>query len=365
VTDLAEHSVDALQSVHTRNFPALLQKLKSSLLVTTTMPANMLAVVRASDAGLHTDFVELKGPMGIAADSKCILVGGRDRVYEFRNMPTLMGDPRALSDRDAVYLMRNVHITGGVDMHDMAFGGNECWCANTRFSCLSTLDHEHSFVPRWRPPFITGYAPGDRCHLNGVAVQDGRPRFVTALGESNEIEGWRANKLDGGVVIDVDSGETVTRGLSMPHSPRLYRDRLWVLESAKGGLVTVDPATGRRETVLRLPGFVRGLDFQGPFGFVGLSKIRKTNKGLDIVLTDENPERASGIWIVNIETGKTVAFLRFSESVDEIFAVQLLRGKSYPHISAGDGAALEAAWVLPDAVLPEVELVTRRSPAGQ
>jgi uncharacterized protein (TIGR03032 family) len=358
VIDPAKSSAEAFGSVHTRSFPPLLQQLKSSLLVT-TFQARMLIVVSSDGEALRTEFVALKRPMGIAADSKRIVVGGRDRVYEFRNMPTLTAGPAALDaprGHDAVYLMRNVHITGGIDVHEMALAGDECWCVNTRFSCLCTLDQTHSFVPRWRPPFITSYAPEDRCHLNGLALQNGHPKFVTALGEGNASRGWRANKRNGGILLDVDSGETVVRGLSMPHSPRLHRDRLWLLESGKGDLATVDVASGKVETVVRLPGFTRGLDFFGPLAFVGLSRVRASNTFVDIPLTDENPDRASGIWVVNIETGKAVAFLRFSGSVEEVFAVHLLRGAAYPQICAEEDVELECAWVLPDAAMSEVEL---------
>jgi uncharacterized protein (TIGR03032 family) len=145
----------------------------------------------------------------------------------------------------------------------------------------------------------------------------------------------------------------------MPHSPRLYRDRLWLLESGKGSLVTLDLATGKLETVIRLPGFTRGLDFAGPFAFIGLSQVRAaSDTSVDIAVTDENPERASGVWVVNIETAKTVAFLRFSGIVEELYAVHLMPGTTRPHVSAEDGVGLETTWVLPKANMSEVELGT-------
>jgi len=361
VTESADNAAGALGSVHTRSFAILLEQAKSSLLVSTTERAKVLFVVRSDGQTLHTDHIALKRPMGIAADSRRVLVGAWDRVYDFRNMPTLTARLPVLDGHDAVYLMRNVHITGAIDIHEMAFAGDECWCVSTRFSCLCTLDDAHSFVPRWKPRFITGYAPGDRCHLNGLALENGRPKFVTALGASNEVEGWRANKRDGGVLVDVESGEPVVRGLYMPHSPRLYRGRLWLLESGKGSLSTVDLASGKAEDVIRLPGFTRGLDFLGPLAFVGLSQVRASNTFVDIPLTDDNPERASGVWVVNIDTGKTVAFLRFSGIVEEVFAVQLLQARR-PHFSAQDGPELETAWALPAAALPDVDMAASPRP---
>jgi len=99
---------------------------------------------------------------------------------------------------------------------------------NTRFSCLSTRDANFSFVPRWRPKFISSLAAEDRCHLNGLAMREGRPRYVTALGESDARAGWREKKASRGCLIDVESGEIISSELSIPHSPRWHERRLWV-----------------------------------------------------------------------------------------------------------------------------------------
>src|SRR5207249_2954973 len=121
---------------------------------------------------------------------------------------------------------RRRRATGNSGVHELAYVGDALWVVNTRFSCLCTLAPDASFVPRWRPPFVTGLSPEDRCHLNGFGVRDGRVRYATALGETDTAGGWRANKARGGVLMDVPSGEPIARGLSMPHSPRWYRDRL-------------------------------------------------------------------------------------------------------------------------------------------
>jgi uncharacterized protein (TIGR03032 family) len=167
---------------------------------------------------------------------------------------------------DACYLPRSCHVTGDIGVHEMAWAGDELWAVNTRFSCLCTLHPDYSFVPRWRPPFVTALAAEDRCHLNGLAIVDGRPRYVTALGETDTAGGWRADKARGGCLLDVPTGEIVARGLSMPHSPRWHDGRLWLLESGTGQLVVVDPSNGRRSSIAELPGFARGLAQRRPAG---------------------------------------------------------------------------------------------------
>ena len=116
----------------------------------------------------------------------------------------------------------------------------ELWVVNTLFSCLCTLDGVHNFVPQWKPRFITAIRAEDRCHLNGLAVVDGRPRYLSALGETDTREGWRPGKATGGCLIDIASGEAVVRGLCMPHSPRVHDGQLMFLESGRGRLVRAD-----------------------------------------------------------------------------------------------------------------------------
>jgi uncharacterized protein (TIGR03032 family) len=184
-------------------------------------------------------------------------------------------------------------------------------------------------------------------------MRDGRPRYLTALGETNEPQGWRANKRDGGVLFDMASDKVIARGLSMPHSPRWYDNRLWVLESGRGKLVTIDPKTGEKTDIAGVPGFARGLDFIGPIAFIGLSQLRESNAFTDIEITDDNVDRQSGVWAVHIGTGKTVALLKFTGGVQEIFAVQALSGVLFPEIIS-DGEFLTSTYALPDEALREV-----------
>jgi uncharacterized protein (TIGR03032 family) len=335
----------------------LLRQLSASLLITTYQAGHL--IIARTDSTLNTNFVPFAKPMGMVANGSHLLVGTATGIREFRNVPALAARLASPQRHDAVYAFRNHHVTGDIDIHEMALGaGGECWFVNTRFSCLCTLDQDHSFVPRWRPPFITGLAPEDRCHLNGLAMKDGIPSVLTALGATDTPRGWRANKKDGGVLLDYVSGETLARGLSMPHSPRLHRGKLWVLESGTGSLLQVEAATGRTEAVARVPGFARGLDFAGPLAFIGLSQLRETNAFTDIPITADNADRMSGVWVVNIESGQTVAFLKFDAMVQEIFAVQLLLGAAYPEVLDDGAELLKSTYILPEDALQQVAYTT-------
>jgi uncharacterized protein (TIGR03032 family) len=345
---------EVLGSVHTTNLPDLLRQLGGCLVVS-TYQAGKLVILRPDGATINTHFRSFNRPMGMAADGERLALGAHIEIAEFRNMPAVARRLHDPPKHDAVFLARRGHITGAIDIHEMAWDKHgELWFVNTLFSCLCTLDAKSSFVPRWRPKFVSHYAPEDRCHLNGLGMRDGKPRYLTALGDTNTPQGWRANKRDGGLLIDMLTNEVITRGLSMPHSPRWYDGRLWVLESGRGALVTVDPKTGERTDVARVPGFCRGMDFLGPVAFIGLSQLRETNAFTDIEITEANADRLSGVWAVHIHTGNTIGLLKFTGGVQEIFAVQALHGCLFPEI-LHEGELLQSSYALPDEALREVK----------
>ena len=218
---------------------------------------------------------------------------------------------------------------------------------NTRFSCLCTLDSDYSFVPRWRPPFISELAAEDRCHLNGVAMVDGRPRFVTALGETNFARGWRNDKPHGGCLIDVTSDDVICRGLSMPHSPRSRGGQLWLLNSGTGHLITVDLASGKLENAAELPGFARGLAIVGPYAFIGLSKIRTASAMDGVPLAKRRDDLKCGIAVVDLRRGTIIGLLDFHTAIEEIFDVQILSGLQFPEVMGFQKDAIDHTFVVP------------------
>lgn len=357
---------EPLRAGHTDGFPELLRTLGVSLLLT-TYQAGKLVVVREQAGRLNTHFRNLPVPMGLALSpwADRLAVGTKFEVWEFRDVPEVAGQVEPKGTHDACFLPRSSHFTGDVAIHEMAYGlEGELWFVNTRFSCLATIDPEASFAPRWRPPFVSALEPTDRCHLNGLAMEGGAPRYVTALGCSDAPAGWRANKARGGVLIDVRSGEIVVPGLSMPHSPRLYGGHLWACESGAGTLGVVDPAVGKYEAVASVPGFTRGLDFAGRFAFVGLSQVRESAVFSGIPITEHlaEHERTCGVAVIDVTTGQVVGLLRFEDAVQEIFAVTVLP-RRFPEVINDDETLLASSFVVPSQSLPDVAESVRARPA--
>ncbi|MDX1998743.1 MAG: TIGR03032 family protein [Thermoanaerobaculia bacterium] len=342
----------SFRSVHTHTFPDLLAELGVTVLVSTYQSGRLIAL-RHHEGKLNTHLRHFPSPMGIAVTPDGFALGVQRAVWQYRNQPAAARKVPPVGQHDACFLPRLCHVTGDVRVHEVALAGGQLWLANTRFSCLATLDGAHSFVPRWRPPFVSALAAEDRCHLNGLAVVDDRVRFVTCLGTTDTAQGWRERKADGGVILEVDSGQAVATGLSMPHSPRFYGGHLWVLESGRGTVATVELATGKVTTIAELPGFTRGLAFVGRYAFIGLSKVRESVFG-GIPLGQRLAERTCGVWVLDVTTGRTVAFLRFEGTVEEIFDVQILPGVRFPEIVEPEADLVAASFAVPTAALADV-----------
>ncbi len=337
-----------LRSSYTSNLSQMLASGNTSLVVT-TYQAGKVVLVRSRGGKLNTHFAGVAKPMGLAKAQGKLAVGTRNAVEFYIDVPRpeKQGDP----GRPGRYVKRLEAVTGNIDIHEMAWSSTDLWLINTRFSCLCTLDLQNNFVPRWQPWFISKLVPEDRCHLNGLCLVDDRPRYVTSLGQSDKAGGWRENRAKGGLIMDIKENRIVASGLSMPHSPRWYRDQLWVLESGKGSLAKVDVATGQIQTVAELPGFTRGLDFVDKYAFIGLSEVRETAVFGSIPITERAKERICGVWVVDITDGRIVAWLRFEGDVNEIFAVEALPGIAEPELVQSHEAALDETWATPNGTL--------------
>ncbi len=355
----------------THTLPSLLSQIGVSLLVSTYQAGKVVAV-GVAQGELILSYHNFERAMGLAVKPDGLAVGARAQVWFLKSALDLASRVEPAGRHDACFLTRSSHFTGEIQAHELAWastnslspgapggrgqGEGELWLVNTAFGCLCTLDVGHSFVPRWRPPFLTALAAEDRCHLNGMAMAPGEqgalaPRYVTALSETDTPQGWRPNKATSGCLIDVASGETVARGFAMPHSPRIHNGRIWMLHSGAGQLVQVDPARGHVQTVTELPGYTRGLALYDRFAFVGLSKIRETSTFGGMPIADRRSELKCGVGVVDLETGRLMAHLEFITGVEEIFDVQVVPGARCPALS-GPYPNLDSAapiWIVPQA----------------
>lgn len=322
---------ERLEVLSSRHFPGLLAELGVSLAFT-TYQAGKLFLLGSGDGGRLSLFERTFARcMGLCVDGESLWLA---TLYQLWRLDNALPSGHVHEGYDRLYVPRVAHTTGDLDVHDLAVdrAGRPVF-VNTLFSCLATLAPRASFAPLWRPPFVSRLAAEDRCHLNGLAMADGGPAFVTAVARSDVADGWRDHRRSGGVVIDVRTDAIVAEGLSMPHSPRLHDGALWLLEAGTGFLGKLDPA-GRFEPVCFCPGYARGLCFAGPYALVGLSKPRgsRTFAGLELEagLAARGAEPRCGLLVVDTRTGEVAHWLRLEGVVEELYDVAVLPGVRRP-----------------------------------
>ena len=299
----------------------------------TTYQTNRLFLLGIKENGTLSVFErQFDRPMGLCASPERLYMNTRWQLWEFDNA---LPPGETHEDADRLYVPRRAHTTGDIDMHDIVVDGDgRLLFVNTAYSCVATLSDRYSFAPLWKPPYISRLAPEDRCHLNGLAMEGGQPAYVTAVSRSDVTAGWRDRRHEGGSLIDVRSNEIIAGNLSMPHSPRLYQGKLWVLNSGTGELGWVEPESGRFEAIAFCPGFIRGLAFCGDYAIVGLSKPRReeafSGLALDDALKHKDADARCGLWVIDLRTGVIAHWLELEGVVIELYDVQVLEGVRRP-----------------------------------
>lgn len=301
---------------------------KVSLALSSYQSGKFYLIGRNPKGGLLVDERIFQHAMGIAVDDKRIFLATQASLVEM--VSTLTGSERANEIYDACFVPRRLHVTGALDAHDIGLDKDgEPIFVSTRYNCLARPSRTHNFKPIWKPGFISKIVAEDRCHLNGLAMEDGEVAYVTAVSKSDTIDGWRDRRADGGVIIDVKAGKVLTTGLSMPHSPRLHNGKLYVLNSGEGALLQIDRETGEKTEVAFCPGFVRGLSFVGQYAVVGLSRPRyKRFEGLalDQKLADADSEPWTGVQVIDLTTGSVAEWFRIDGAVMEIYDTGVVPG---------------------------------------
>lgn len=314
-------------------FETWLREQRTSL-VFATPPAKLFLVGLGPDDEISVFERTFNKCMGIAqVDTQTLYLGTRHHVWRLQNV---LDEGELTPDGyDRRFVPLHCSATGYLNTHDLGVEADgRVLLVNTRFGCLAATSDTHSFDPVWWPPFLPGPWPNDRCHLNGLAIRDGRAAYVTSVSRTAEVDAWRAHRHDGGTVTDVATDEIVATGLSMPHSPRWYRDRLWVANAGTGELGAIDLASGRFEALAFAPGFVRGLCFVGDYAVLGASKPRHgglySGLALDDALERHGEEPCMGLFVIDLRSGEIAEWMLIDGPIRELFEVVALPGVRRP-----------------------------------
>jgi uncharacterized protein (TIGR03032 family) len=330
------------------HIPELLQKLNCSLAITTYQAGKVIFISPKDRDHLIQLPRQFAKPMGMALQGKKMALATISEVVVLANDAELAQTyPKQPGVYDGMFLPRSVYYTGESDIHDLHWTSKGLLAVNTRFSCLAYVNDAYSFTPFWKPDFITSIVAEDRCHLNGLALKDDVPKYVSVLGKTDTVQGWRSTKASGGCLIDIATNEIVAEGLPMPHSPRLYDDKLYVLLSATGELAEVDINNKSYKVLRQFDGFVRGMDRIGDYIFIGLSKLRQTSTAFaDLPIAKRSI--FCGIVVMHLPTNSLTGYIKYENSVEEIYDVKVLPGMQRPGILNAEKADFRLAVSTPE-----------------
>lgn len=263
--------------------------------------------------------------MGLWVNNSSLYLSSLYQIWGFENA---LAAGETYNGYDFLYIPQFSYVTGDLDVHDLVMDrSGKLIFANTLFNCLATVSHTHSFTPLWQPEFISQLVAEDRCHLNGIALQKGEVRYVTTIGQTDRANSWRDRRHHGGCVIDITNNQLIATGLSMPHSPRWYQDRLWLLNSGTGEFGYLDLNQAKFEPVVFCPGYLRGCALIENYAVVGISQLRnKTFSGLllEQKLQQVDTESFCGLLIIDLLQGKIVHWLKLEGVVSELYDVAIL-----------------------------------------
>ena len=364
--------VATFELTSSRQFASWMAEQRVSLAFTTYQAGKLFLLGLQADGRLSVFERTFARCLGLWGDGQTLWMSSLFQLWRFENV---LAAGQTSNGFDRIFVPQVGYTTGDLDIHDVAVDeSGKVLFVNTLFGCLATTSETHSFVPRWKPPFLSKLAAEDRCHLNGVAMEQsgietpsgnntGRPKYVTCVGRSDVADGWREHRSGGGLVLDVASGEVVARGFSMPHSPRLYRGKLWVLDSGTGYFGFVDVANGTFERVAFCAGYMRGLSFVGDYAVIGTSKCRENRTfsglALDAELSQRGATARCGVCVVNLNTGDVAHWVRLEGVVTELYDVITLPGVARPSaigfrtdeirrvLSVGDELPLTSQFLIP------------------
>jgi len=303
-------SGDNLTFNHSRAFTVWLLENKCSIVISCYRKHKLFCLGVQGNGEVSTYFLNTLRPMGLVAHNNMLISSS------LGNITTYVADSdenhKEWGYFDSIYRPTHVYLSADSDVHDLRIdpATSSIYYVSALFNCICTPSTTKSFNVYWTPPWITKDKHGnppceDRCHLNGMALFEGKPRFVTACCISDYHQAWREHQGEG-VVYDILEETIVAHGLWAPHSPNWYRNQLWIAEAGTGQFGYVDLDTRKFVPKKFVPGFIRGITFFKNFALVNTSMDRHDVAFKDIPLGDilqkENRSVRAGVHVIDMDT---------------------------------------------------------------
>lgn len=332
---------------YTRNFPLWLLEHNCSILISTYKAHKLLCLgIDEKTSKVSLIFTNLLRPMGISYDqiTNTIYSSNLGNIVQYENSG--LDKHEQWGNFDALFVPKRVDYGSDVDIHDLRVSINDnnrkIYYVSASLNSILTVSDHKSFDVFWTPKFISRNPDSklkifreDRCHLNGLALVDNKPKYVTAACMRDYYYAWKEHHGEG-VVIDIETDEVVCSGLWAPHSPIWYNNRLYIGEAGTGQFGFVD--LEKKEFIPKkfLPGFIRGISCHNNFALINISNDRHdtcfAHLPLGHILKEKGQKSLCGICVVNLDTFEIVNHFEF-QGLTEIYDITVLPNIIRPRIA--------------------------------
>jgi len=331
-----------VQIVHKPSLPGWMKD-NNCTFVITSYKSHTLIFLGVRNDTIYTYTMMQERPTGIAIKDDKLYVSNIGNIVTYVNRGAIETPLNGMFDTN--YCVKNINVSAHIDVHDICVS-DDCQSnksSETLFYCstglnsICTPSDKYTCNIYWTPPWIKlndkGNPPNeDRCHLNGLCCLDGKPKYVTAVCMRDYLGAWQEH-MNEGVVYDVVENKVVCDKLIMPHSPRVYKNKIWILESGSGYFGYIDGGKFIKKTFL--PGFLRGLDFIGNFAVICTSLDRHDHAFRDTPvsrkLKADGRDSKCGIWVIDLENFEIESYLHFSD-IKELYDVRIIPNSQTPRV---------------------------------
>jgi uncharacterized protein (TIGR03032 family) len=330
---------DSLKFKATDSFIKLIHRLGITLIISREYE-NLLISLAPENKKLKQGFFHLPHPSGIAIDrrSRRVYVAATrnpNQIIEFKPAKNVLKHSSAHKNKNKKYLMptRAKFFSGSYYFHELAFIGKHLYGNAVGLNSVVKININNGAQdkPIWWPKCVEDAKGKPRSEVNYIqlnSIAAGETiagSFFSASSES--IRGKRPGDPNypvkgKGVIFSGKNRKVFCRGLTRPHSARLYKNKVLVNNSGYGEIGGI--TKGKFVPYVSLPGWTRGLCVIGNIALVGVSRILPRFKSYAPGLKGLDGE--CSVYAVNLETKKIVGSVNFPNG-NQIFAIESMPSK--------------------------------------
>lgn len=310
------------------DFLSVLEKLNVTLLITREYE-HLVMALNVKKNKLRQSFIHLPHPSGLAVDAKTnkVYVAATRNPNQIIELAIASNPINKLQEK--ILMPSRVKYYGGsYYFHDLAFINGSLYANSVGKNSIIMVDFISSKSDRavWSP---LPEKENVRNHIQLNSIAANKSLADSYFSASAEKPGkYKPGDLKfpvdrKGVIFQGKDKKVVARGLTRPHSARLFRNKLWVNNSGYGEFGCIE--NGKFSSFVKLPGWTRGLCFKDNVAFVGVSKVIQKFKIYAPGIKEKQQQCA--VYAIDMRTKKIIGNMEWDYG-NQIFGLETINADS-------------------------------------